>query len=222
MPKRVISVDQPGEAAPTDPKTWHDVNEHLRLDKFVDLAITESIVVRVDGEAMRIDGKTVLIEVKRARSSAGDDSSGEPIDFYALVERAAQELLERKMPSEARDYYTSIGPWVTGNAVRDTFGVSWQALKTWRDKHALLGVEFADGKFYYPAKQFKDGTIVNGLSEVLKALVPGFGAPASRAGWLARPAYVGESATRWDVLRKDGPGLVAAWAREDAKRVATA
>ncbi|MEX1078021.1 MAG: hypothetical protein WED09_02805 [Homoserinimonas sp.] len=117
---------------------------------------------------------------------------------------------------EAAAYYASLGPWVTAKAVADYCNISEQELLEWTEGRRVLGVEFADGKYYYQARQFKDGAPVIGLDRVLAVLARGFRAPATMAGWFAGRAYVGMDLTRWDLLRLGDVKLVLGWAQDAA------
>lgn len=120
---------------------------------------------------------------------------------------------------EAAAYYASLGPWVTAKAVANYCNISEQKLLEWTEGRRVLGVEFADGKYYYQARQFKDGGTVIGLDRVLAVLAPAFVAPASQAGWLAGQAYIGMDVTRWDLLHLGDVKLILDWAQADAERV---
>lgn len=117
---------------------------------------------------------------------------------------------------EAAAWYASIGPWVTAKAAAKYCNISEQELLRWTETRRVLGVEFADGKYYYPAKQFKEGGPISGLDRILDVLAPAFVAPGSQAGWFAGRAYVGMDITRWDLLRLGDVKLVLSWARSDA------
>lgn len=119
-------------------------------------------------------------------------------------------------PEEAAAYYASLGPWVTTKAVAEYCNISEYEVLQWTESGKLLGVEFADGKYYYQARQFKDGGPLVGLDRILAALAPGFRAPASQAGWLAGRAYIGMDVTRWDLLRLGDVNLLLDWATTDA------
>lgn len=115
---------------------------------------------------------------------------------------------------EAAAYYASLGrPWVTAKAVANYCNISEQELLEWTESQKVLGVEFADGKYYYPAQQFKDGGPLVGLDRVLAVLARGFRAPATMAGWFAGRAYVGMDLARWDLLRLGDVELVLDWAQ---------
>lgn len=116
---------------------------------------------------------------------------------------------------EAAAYYASIGPWVTAKAVAENCDISEQELLEWTGSQKVLGVVFADGKYYYPAQQFKDGGPLVGLDRVLAVLAKGFRAPATMAGWFAGRAYIGMDLTRWDLLRLGDVELVLGWAQLD-------
>lgn len=120
---------------------------------------------------------------------------------------------------EAAAYYASLGPWVTANAVAEYCNISEQELLQWTEARRVLGVEFADGKYYYQAQQFKDGAPVVGIDRILAVLAPAFVARASQAGWLAGQAYIGMDVTRWDLLRLGDVKLLLGWAQDDADRV---
>ncbi|MEX1080174.1 MAG: hypothetical protein WED09_13825 [Homoserinimonas sp.] len=120
---------------------------------------------------------------------------------------------------EASAYYASIGPWVTAAAVIKYCDISEQTLESWRESRLVLGVEFADGQFYYQQQQFVDEQPLPGLDRVLDVLAPAFRSPGSQAGWFAAKAYYGDSTTRWDVLRAGEVQLLVGWGEEDAGRV---
>lgn len=120
---------------------------------------------------------------------------------------------------EAAAYYASLGPWVTANAVAEYCNISEQELLEWTEGRRVLGVEFADGKHYYQARQFRDGDPVVGLDRILVVLATAFVAPASQAGWLAGQAYIGMDVTRWDLLHLGDVKLLLDWAQADAERV---
>lgn len=109
------------------------------------------------------------------------------------------------VPVTDEEYYRSLGPWLREADAAD----------------ALLTVEFAGGVRMCPAWQFTaEGQILPGLDQVLEALAPGFGAPASQAGWLMRPAYTDGDRPRWQYLADgDVIDLVVEWARQDARKV---
>lgn len=115
---------------------------------------------------------------------------------------------------EAVAYYASIGPWVKARAVAEDCNILEQELLGWTESRRVLGVEFADGKYYYPAKQFKDGAPLVGLDQVLAVLARAFVAPASQAGWFAGRMYVGMDVTRWDLLRLGDVKLVLSCAQD--------
>lgn len=106
------------------------------------------------------------------------------------------------------EWYASIGAWVTARAVAEYCNISEQELLDWTANRRVLGVPFADGKFYYQAKQFKDGWPVVGLDRVLAVLAQAFRAPATMAGWFSGRAYIGMDITRWDLLRLGDVKLV--------------
>lgn len=120
---------------------------------------------------------------------------------------------------EAAAYYASLGPWVTAKAVAEYCNISEQELLVRTESGWVLGVEFADGKYYYQAQQFMDGGPLAGLDQVLAVLARGFRAPATMAGWFAGRAYIGMDVSRWDLLRLGDVKLVLGWAQEDADRV---
>lgn len=115
---------------------------------------------------------------------------------------------------EAAAYYASLGPWVTAKAVAKYCNISEQELVEWTESRRVLGVEFADGKHYYQAQQFKDGGPIVGLDRVLAVLAQAFVAPATMAGWFAGSAYVGMDVTRWDLLRLGDMKLVLSLAQD--------
>lgn len=120
---------------------------------------------------------------------------------------------------DASAYFASIGPWYSAAAVREYCAISEETLERWRVNRLVLAVEFADGQHYYPAQQFADGRRVRGLAQVLDLLEPAYGAPETRAAWLAGPAYENESQTQWELLRAGELGLVLRSAVEDVARV---
>lgn len=117
---------------------------------------------------------------------------------------------------EAKAWYASLGPWVTAKAVAEYCNISEQELLEWTEARRVLGVEFAGGKYYYQARQFKDGGPLIGLDRVLAVLVRAFRAPATMAGWFAGRAYVGMDVTRWDLLRLGDVKLVLDLAQDAA------
>lgn len=116
---------------------------------------------------------------------------------------------------EAAAYYASLGPWVTAKAVAEYCNISEQELLLWTESRRVLGVEFAGGKYYYQARQFKDGGPAIGLDRILAVLAPAFVAPASQAGWFAGQAYIGMDVTRWDLLHLGDVKLLLDWAKAD-------
>lgn len=119
--------------------------------------------------------------------------------------------------NQAAVYYAaSLGPWWTARAVAEYCNLSEQELLQWTERRRVLGVKFAGGKYYYPAKQFKDGGPLIGLDRILAVLAQAFGAPATKAGWFAGRAYVGMDLIRWDLLPLGDVKLVLGWAQADA------
>jgi predicted NAD-dependent protein-ADP-ribosyltransferase YbiA (DUF1768 family) len=120
---------------------------------------------------------------------------------------------------EGAAWYASIGPWVTAKAAAEYCKISERELLEWTESQQVLGVEFADAKYYYQARQFKDGGPVTGLDRVLAVLARAFRAPATQAGWLAGRAYAGMDITRWDLLRLGDVKLILDWAKADSEWV---
>lgn len=116
---------------------------------------------------------------------------------------------------EAVEYYKSIGPWATAESVAKYCNLTADELLRQTEEQRLLGVEFADGKYYYPSLQFKDGGPVPGLERILAVLATAYRAPASQVAWLAAEAYEDDDITRWDVLHQEKVELLLSWARTD-------
>lgn len=121
---------------------------------------------------------------------------------------------------ETARYYASLGEWITAQAVMNYCHITADTLREWRETNRVLGAEFNDGSFYYPAAQFRDGQAAPGLPDVLDVLSRGYRANATRIAWFAGRAYVGEEITRWDLLLEGKVSLLIEWAREDVARIA--
>lgn len=112
-----------------------------------------------------------------------------------------------------------MGPWATRKAVQDALGVDDAALASMRETREVVVVEF-DGQMYFASQQFQHGRVVDGLQSVLIALAGGFTSAEAQVAWMAEPAYVGDSRTRWDVLRDGNVDDIVQWATSDADAVA--
>lgn len=109
-------------------------------------------------------------------------------------------------------------PWADSPTVRRYLGRTSTEITRMVDDLELWGAEFSDGNVYFPVRQFSGGTVVDGLSEVLRVLKSGIPSPQVWATWLAGPGP-DDSQTIWDALRGDGrEAEVLIEAKHDAPR----
>lgn len=108
------------------------------------------------------------------------------------------------------------GPWVSPRAVQDALQVSREALSKQRERRQLLGVRFSDNRFYYPARQFERGRVIEGLSRVLNELAAGVDDAETWATWLASADPADPGRSMWDALRLGEVEAVVGAARRDA------
>lgn len=128
--------------------------------------------------------------------------SGRPVPApKSLVEISDEELRAHE------DFYESLGPWVTGKSVEDHFRISRQRLGQWRLEGKILGVQFGDRRFYYPAHQFFQGRILPGLPPILHILSEHF-EPETIASFLVANIEGEAARTYWDVMREGEADLV--------------
>ena len=97
--------------------------------------------------------------------------------------------------------------------------VSEETLAAYRGSRNLLGVQFSDGNWYYPGRQFVTKPyphVVEGLKEVLDAFVAaGTEEPDVWATWLA--GLLEADVTMWDALRAGRVEEVALQAGRDSR-----
>lgn len=139
-------------------------------------------------------------------------------DRYPPTDPSAQPPKYKSREETAR-YYATLGRWVTAQVVMDYCQITEDTLREWRETHRVLGAEFNDGNFYYPAEQFRGGRAALGLSDVVAVLSRGYLANATRIAWFAGQAYMGEEVTRWDLLLEGRVSLLIEWAERDVARI---
>lgn len=82
----------------------------------------------------------------------------------------------------------SVGPFYDTEAVMLLLGgVSKQAVNDRVRRHRLLALRTGSGRLVYPAAQFHDERVVDGLGDVLDVLVPDNTEAWMVASWLATP-----------------------------------
>lgn len=109
------------------------------------------------------------------------------------------------------------GPWADSPTVRSYLGRTSTEIARMVDDLELLGAEFSDSNVYFPVRQFSDGTVVDGLRDVLRVLKSGIRSPQVWATWLTGPGP-DNSQTIWDALREGRKAEVLIEAEHDAGR----
>lgn len=104
------------------------------------------------------------------------------LDAAEAGRRAALKAVSGAMWTDA------VGPFYDTEAVMSLLGgVSKQAVNDRVRRHRLLALRTGSGRLVYPAAQFHDEQVVNGLGEVLDVLVPDNTEAWMVASWLSTP-----------------------------------
>ena len=104
------------------------------------------------------------------------------LDAAEAGRRAALKALSGAMWTDA------VGPFYDTEAVMSLLGgVSKQAVNDRVRRHRLLALRTGSGRLVYPAAQFHDERVIDGLGDVLDALVPDNTEAWMVASWLSTP-----------------------------------
>lgn len=131
------------------------------------------------------------------------------LDAAEAGRRAALKAVSGAMWTDA------VGPFYDTEAVMALLGgVSKQAVNDRVRRHRLLALRTGSGRLVYPAAQFQDERVVDGLGAVLDLLVPDNTEAWMVASWLATPdPELGDRAP-FEALRAGAIDAVLAAARE--------
>lgn len=118
-------------------------------------------------------------------------------------------------PEDLAELWQQAGPWVESEEVAAILGVLVDELEAQRLLCRVHGCEFPGQSWLYPAHQFSERKVLDGLPGVIAVLRDG-GADGYRiADWFAARTSLTENRTVWDELRDD-PARVLRAARHDA------
>lgn len=131
------------------------------------------------------------------------------IDAAEAGRRAALKAISGAMWTDA------VGPFYDTEGVMSLLGgVSKQAVNDRVRRHRLLALRTGSGRLVYPAAQFHDERVVDGLGAVLDLLLPDNTEAWMVASWLATPdPELGDRAP-FEALRAGAVDAVLAAARE--------
>lgn len=111
----------------------------------------------------------------------------------------------------------TVGPFYSTEGVMQLLGgVSKQAVSDRVRRHRLLALRTGSGRLVYPAAQFHDERVVDGLGDVLDVLVPDDTEAWMVASWLTTPDPALDDRTPLDALRDGDRADVVRAAREVA------
>lgn len=124
-------------------------------------------------------------EASAAFESALTDLIGErrpQLDAVEAGRRAALKAVTGAMWTDA------VGPFYSTEGVMNLLGgISKQAVSDRVRRHRLLALRTGSGRLVYPAAQFHDERVVDGLGDVLDVLVPDETEAWMVASWLTTP-----------------------------------
>lgn len=122
-------------------------------------------------------------------------------------------------PEDLAGLWADAGPWVEAEDAASLLGLTQAALESHRLNGLLLGCEFPGQIWLYPAKQFSDGRVLEGMPRVI-AVLRGGGADGYRiADWLLETTSFAEPhRNAWDELQEGNIHQVLRAARQDAQR----
>lgn len=119
-------------------------------------------------------------------------------------------------PDDLAELWAEAGPWVEAQSAAAILGVPMAELEAQRLWCRVLGCEFPGQTWLYPANQFSEGNVLDGLQGVIATLRGGGADDYRAAEWLAaRTSLTDRSRTVWDELRDD-PDRVLRAAHHDA------
>lgn len=153
-------------------------------------------------------------EASAAFESALTELVGErrpQLDASEAGRRAALKAVAGAMWSD------TVGPFYSTEGVMQLLGgVSKQAVSDRVRRHRLLALRTGSGRLVYPAAQFHDERVVDGLGDVLDVLVPDDTEAWMVASWLTTPDPALDDRTPLDALRDGDRADVVRAAREVA------
>lgn len=119
--------------------------------------------------------------------------------------QAIARAMVEALPEPPSGWNRWLGPFYRTRQLADRLEISRQALADRRRRGTLLALKTSDGHLVYPAFQFRaDGSVLEGLPEVLQTLRASGVDDWTLAGWLATPQDSLEEQSCVEWLRAGG------------------
>lgn len=88
---------------------------------------------------------------------------------------------------QAADIDAYLAPWYVLSQVVELTGMNEAEIETAVNRHEMIGIRFNDGQLYFPAKQFRNGHVIDGVPQVLAVLTAAVNDLETAAVWLTAP-----------------------------------